>query len=90
MISDERPETNNSLESKEGSEPSKLNERWGVSVILAVTLAFTFLEAVAVEERFLLPTSEAVEALSTDDELASEDMVKGRYVVQCRACSSFS
>ena len=57
----------------------------------AVTLAFTFLEAVAaVEERFLLPTSEAVEALSTDDELASEDMVKGRYVVQCRACSSFS
>ena len=41
------------------------------------TLAFSFLDTVAVEERFLLPsTSEVVEALSADDELAREDMVK--------------
>ena len=43
----------------------------------SATLAFSsFLDTVAVEERFLLSTSVVVEVLCAGDELASEDMVK--------------
>ena len=42
----------------------------------SATLAFSFLDTVAVEERFLLSTSVVVEVLCAGDELASDDMVK--------------
>ena len=43
----------------------------------SATLAFSFLDTVAVEVRFLFCTSVVVEVLCADDELASDDMVKG-------------
>ena len=46
----------------------------------SATLAFSFLDTVAVEARFLLPTSVLPEVLFADGELASDDMVRGCYV----------
>ena len=47
----------------------------------SATLAFSFLDTVAVEARFLLPTTSVVpKVLFADGELASDDMVRGCYV----------